>query len=266
MRWNFGTGGSIKTSTLPNPLTEPTRWIFLRGLARHSAHWGPFAEIFKKRFPLAKVELIDAAGNGTEHGRTSFLSIEENVEDLRRRVQAKDPVFIFSISLGSMIATSWAAHFPDEIHALTLINTSDKGTSRFYERLRPENYRHILNIVVRSEDNCLRENKIMAMTAGGFPEAEKWVAEFAKLPSTTFQNFLRQLWAGSRFEFPKKKPDSRVLLLASRRDQLVSSVCTERIAKQWKITPHFHPRAGHDLPLWAPDWVCDQIEAEFGRN
>jgi pimeloyl-ACP methyl ester carboxylesterase len=258
--------GSIKKSAPPNPLTEPTRWIFLRGLARHSAHWGPFADVFKRRFPLAQVSLIDAAGNGTEQERRSFLSIEENVEDLRRRISAKDPVFIFSISLGSMVATSWAAHFPEETSGLVLINTSDKGTSRFYERLRPENYRHILSIVTRSKDNCLRENKIMAMTAGGFPDAEKWVAEFAKLPSTSFPNFVRQLWAGSRYEFPKEKPDTQILLLASRRDQLVNSVCTERIAQQWKLTPQFHPRAGHDLPLWAPDWVCDQIEAEFGRT
>lgn len=248
-----------------NILKQPTRWVFLRGLARHSAHWGPFADVFRKRFPLARVDLIDAAGNGSERERPSFLTIPENVEDLRRRLKPEEPLFLFSISLGSMMATAWADRFPEEVAGAVLINTSDKGTSRFYERMRPENYSHILKIIVRSDDNGLRENKILAMTAGGFEDAEKWTKEFAKLPPTKFPNFVRQLVAGSLYKFPKKRPNTRILLLASRRDQLVSSVCTQRIADQWKLPAHYHPRAGHDLPLWAPDWVCDRIEEEFGR-
>lgn len=256
-----------------NLLTEPTHWIFLRGLARHSAHWGPFAEVFRREFPLATVEMLDAAGNGTERGAKSFLSVEESVEDLRERSLAMREtqksgrgVFLFSISLGSMMATHWAHRHPEEIEGMVLINTSDRGNSWFFERLRPENYLNILTILTQPDNNCLREDKIMAMTAGGFTEAHRWAEEFAKLPTTSVENFARQLLAGTRYRFPVRAPKTQILLLASRHDQLVNSVCTEKIARRWNLPAQFHPRAGHDLPLWAPDWVCARIREAFGKD
>ncbi len=162
--------------------------------------------------------------------------------------------------MGSMIATEWARLYPEEIAGVVLINTSDRGNSWFFERLRPEAWKHIIDIVTHPKDSIFRENKIIAMTAAGYPQAEEWVKKFSKLPTTSMENFARQLIASSRYQFPKERPKVPFLILASRRDQMVNSVCTERIARRWNLTAEFHPRAGHDLPLWAPDWIFEKIE------
>lgn len=240
-----------------------TSWVFIRGLARGSAHWGPFIEHFQRHFPRAQVELLDMAGNGTERDRASFMTIEDTLEDMRRRsrfVREGKKAFLFSISLGSMLATEWAQRHPDDLAGIILINTSDRGNSWFFERLRPQTWLEILTILRNPRDSFLRENKIMAITAAGYPDADRWAREFAKLPSTTMPNFFRQLYAASRYHFPRAKPPVPLLLLASRRDQMVNSVCTERIARRWNVAAAFHPRAGHDLPIWAPEWVCEKLE------
>ena len=61
------------------------RWMFLRGLGRHSLHWGSFPDRFQQAIPAAEIELLDLAGNGTEAARSSHLSIRAYAQDLRQR-------------------------------------------------------------------------------------------------------------------------------------------------------------------------------------
>ena len=241
------------------------KWIFLRGLARSSSHWGSFLDQFKKDFPQDEIELIDLRGNGDLLHSPSWLSIEDNVRDLRARsrfIQSGCSVHLLSISLGSMIATEWSRKFPEEIEGAVLINTSDRGTASFFHRMRLRNIRHFLSILKNPQQSVASEKIILEMTTN-FPGTEmvieEWADIFSKLAPTSRLNFIRQIIAAARYKFPEHKPKTEILILCGGKDKLVNPICSERIAKMWTLTTHRHPTGGHDLPLEVGDWVCEQI-------
>lgn len=245
-------------------MTSKSRpWIFIRGLGRHALHWDPFLREFKRHFPQDEVELLDLRGNGTLSHSPSCLSIPENMRDLRSRselLKKHGSVYLMTISLGSMIGVEWARTFPQEIAGLVTINTSDRGTSPFYERMKPKNYLRILGVMGHAPSNQDIERTILEMTTQDPKYKKELMQSFAKIPPTTRSNFVRQLIAASRYEFPDHKPKTEILMLCSDGDQLVSSECTKRIAQMWTLKPHVHPTAGHDLPLEAPEWICQEVE------
>jgi pimeloyl-ACP methyl ester carboxylesterase len=238
-------------------------WIFLRGLGRNSDHWGPFVDRFKATFPDADVELLDLRGNGSLSHSPSYLSIEDNVRDLRARsrfLKEGRSVRLLSISLGAMVAVEWARQFADEIEEVVLINTSERGTSKFWQRLQPRNYPKFLTLWSLGQTSEKAEHEILRMTSQ-LADKKKWATVFSQSSVTKRGNFLRQLIAASRYEFPRQKPKTDVLILNSAKDRMVSPVCSQNIAELWHLKIHTHPEAGHDLPLDAPDWICEQISS-----
>lgn len=240
---------------------NPRRWILLRGLGRHAGHWGEFLPRLRAAFPGDRFETLDLAGNGTEAARTSYLSIEENVTDLRARSKLlrEGPVSILAVSMGAMVAVAWAERHPMEVRELVLINTSDSSESYFFERLRPRNYLPILKLFRQRGDLLFRERTLLQMTAGELPHLERIAEKQADLPATTPENFLRQLWASSRFRFPKSQPIRRIQFLVADGDSLVHPNCTKRLAVKWNAPVAAHPRADHDLTLIDPDWVIGRV-------
>lgn len=239
------------------------KWIFLRGLGRHSAHWGPFLQEFKKHFPKDQIELLDLRGNGSLAHSPSYLSIQENVRDLRSRsqwIQEGEKVHLMTISLGSMVATEWARLFPDEISGFVAMNTSDRGTSSFFERMKPANYLLLLQMLAVPRKGSWIENQILRLTTNILSQLDPVAQEFSEWKSTTRLNFLRQLVAAGTYEFPRQKPKTEILLLCSDGDKLVNSGCTKKIAEMWTMKAHIHPTAGHDISLDAPDWICEEIK------
>ncbi|MBX3018019.1 MAG: alpha/beta hydrolase [Bdellovibrionaceae bacterium] len=247
---------------------KPRRWILLRGLGRHAGHWGEFLARFKKAFPNDDVETLDLAGNGTEADRTSFRTIEENVADLRARSKLlkKGPVSILAVSMGAMVAVAWADQHPGETRELVLINTSDSRESYFFERLRPRNYLPILKLFKQRGDLMFRERTLLQMTAGELPHLERIAEKQSELPATTPENFLRQLWASSRYSFPKSQPIRRIQFLVADGDSLVHPNCTKRLAVKWNAPLAAHPRADHDLTLIDPDWVIGRVRHFTGKS
>lgn len=238
-------------------------WIFLRGLGRCSEHWGPFVQTFREQFPGDQIEVIDTAGNGAESSRASFTSIPKYVDDLRNRSKLlkTGKVNLISISMGSMMAVDWADRFPHEIESVTLINTSSNDRSHFYERLRLHNIPSILDSLT-AFSAVERERKILNMTAHGLKDIDSWAQTFSHIQPTSKMNLIRQILAASKYKFPKEKPNVPILMLSSLADQFVDPACSERIALAWNL-PHFkHLEAGHDIPIWDPQWVAARI-AEF---
>ena len=237
-------------------------WVLIRGLARNSQHWGEFDRKLQERFPEDDFEKLDLAGNGFEAHRQSFLTIEENVEDLRRRSRFLNEgrkLSLCSISMGSMIALLWAQKYPDEIEAVVVMNSSSRSHSRFFERLRPRNYVRFLKMAFDGRDLFRREKDVLEMTTQKRQDLEEIAARHAKYPPTSIGNFFRQLWAASHFHFPENPVRAPVLFLAGGQDQLVHYVCTQRLAHAWQSECHIHPTAGHDLPLDAPDWIIERL-------
>ncbi len=245
--------------------TAPRNWVWIRGLARHSGHWAYFEEAFRKKFPHDNIEMLDVQGNGTQSHIPSFLTIEDNVRDLRSRSQLlrAGPVHLLTISLGSMIGIGWADLFPQDIASLTVMNTSDGRNSLPYERLRPQNFKKILNVLTHSKDHFKVEMNIMEMIAQNISDKtkkESLARQFAKTPPTSIGNLTRQLVAASLFRLPKNPPHLPVLILGGKGDHFVNPKCSERIAASWGTKVHWHEQAGHDIPLEFPDWVNQELE------
>ncbi|PIS09736.1 MAG: alpha/beta hydrolase [Bdellovibrio sp. CG10_big_fil_rev_8_21_14_0_10_47_8] len=238
------------------------RWIFLRGLARQQGHWGDFPEIFQNYFPEDQIELLDLRGNGDLNHSPSYLSIAENVRDLRARSKLlnQGDVHLLTISLGAMVGVEWTYEFSDEIAGLVAINTSDRGTSAFYERLRLQNLPRLASLMLHPGAAEHRELEILKMTTNTLSAAENWAKKFAELPMAGRENILRQLIAAIRYEFPRHIPKTEILLLNSDKDRFVNPICSQRIADQWTLKVQTHPTAGHDIPLEAPEWICQQIQ------
>jgi hypothetical protein len=120
-----------------------------------------------------------------------------------------------------------------------------------------------------TRDNFRREKTILQMTSNLYPDTEqllqRWVSyadENRVLPS----NALRQLVAASRYCAPLQRPDTPMLLLNSKKDNLVNSKSSVSLAQNWSLPIETHPLAGHDIPLDDGDWVCQKIEQWILNN
>lgn len=246
---------------------KTTRWVFIRGLVRESAHWGDFPQRFTAGIPGAVADCLDLPGNGRYWSRESPLSIRETMESVRGEWRAADRgvAYLFTISLGSMVAIEWVSRYPEEIGGAVLINTSVRGISPLRRRLRWQVWPEFMGALVQ-RDVETRERCIVALTSARSDDSERqavarvWARIFRDHP-VRWANAARQLFAAARYAPPPGRPRVPVLLLSSRGDRLVDPRCTQDLAAAWKLQPQFHPWAGHELTLDDPDWTIQQVRA-----
>ncbi|HYQ39500.1 MAG TPA: alpha/beta hydrolase [Pseudomonas sp.] len=241
-----------------------TTWILLRGLTRECGHWGEFPRQLAARLPAARILAIDLPGNGTLHRQSSPTHIADMVQAARAQLQAlgvAGPCHLLAMSLGAMVAVAWAAAHPAEIAGGVLINTSLRGISPFYRRLRPSSYPILLGVLARRDPRA-REAAILRLTSRTAPAAalDHWVA-LRRLHPVSPRNALRQLAAAARFRAPAQPPAVPLLLLSGGGDALVDPRCSAELAARWHLPLRRHPSAGHDLPLDAGPWVAECIAA-----
>ena len=247
-------------------LSAMDTWILLRGLTREAAHWGRFADDFRRAWPEAQVVTLDLPGNGPFHARPSPPSLPDMVTACRAeqaRQGVRPPFRLFAMSLGAMVATEWARSAPEDIGGCVLVNTSFRPFSPFFHRLRPRNYAALLGLALLPRSPGRIERTIWRLTSHA-PEPptaviDAWVAARARHPVSA-TNALRQLLAAARYRAPAVAPHPHILLLASQNDRLVNSRCSQAIARGWQCDLALHPQAGHDLPLDAPRWVLEQVQ------
>lgn len=240
-------------------------WAFLRGLTRESAHWGDFPARFEAALPGARVHLIDLPGNGLRHRERSPVTVAAMVADARlqcQRLGLTGPVHLLALSLGAMLATQWLHSAPQDIASAVLVNTSMRPFSPLHHRLQPHNLPTLLRLVAGRPSPDAAERLIWRMTSAQ-PQVDEtvlatWVAARRQRPVQA-ANALRQLLAAARFQAPAQAPLRPVLVLTSRGDRLVSSRCSEALARAWACALARHPDAGHDLPLDDPAWVIEQV-------
>ncbi len=254
-------------------------WVLLRGLTRERRHWGEFPQRMKATLPEANVMTLDLPGNGARHRESSPPDVATMVEACRAellRQGARLPFHLLAMSLGAMVAVEWASRYPREIAAAVLINTSLRPYSAFYQRLRPRNYAALLGHLLRAgNDDAIeaREAAILDMTsriAAADVErrrklVEDWSAWQRECPVAA-RNFLRQLWAASRYMAPPQAPTAPLLILDGAADTLVDPRCSRHLASAWQVDYAEHPIAGHDLPLDDPEWVVREVKEWFHRK
>jgi pimeloyl-ACP methyl ester carboxylesterase len=237
--------------------------VLLRGLARESRHWGAFPRILDDRLPAGdQVVALDLPGNGRLSGHASPWTLDGFVAAARAQLLERSlapPYVVVALSLGGMVALSWAAQAPGELDACILVNTSVAGLSPFWQRMQPGCYPVLLRSLLPGTLRA-RERAVYAMTSTRPLDdgvVEQWVA-YAESAPVSAANALRQLVAAVRFR-PPAHLQVPALLLASRGDRMVDPECSRAIARAWKLPLREHPSAGHDLPLDDPHWVVEQV-------
>jgi len=242
------------------------RWILLRGLVREQRHWGSFPATLTAALPGAQLYTPDLPGNGSRCRATSPASVRQMVEACRQQLQQAGiapPYALLALSLGGMVALTWAQLYPQELTRCVLVNTSMRPYSPFYQRLRWHNYGAILRQLLLGGARS-QEQLILRLTSntGSAQEraalVEQWLGYQHECPVSR-RNALRQLWAAARFRAAPQQPPLPLLLIASAGDRLVDHACTLRLAQAWQTPVRLHPTAGHDLPLDAGDWLAQQI-------
>jgi pimeloyl-ACP methyl ester carboxylesterase len=243
-------------------------WVFLRGLMRESRHWGAFPEQFRAALPEADIVTPDLPGNGANFRLRSPLSVLGMVEACRADLRARGregPYDLLALSLGAMVAVQWQASYPDEVARCVLLNTSMRPFSRFYQRLRWQNYPAIVRQLVlggarRQEQLALRLTSVVHGRDTRDSELlKRWVDFHNEFPVSRL-NALRQLAAAARFHAPQRgQGGAPLLVLAGARDGLVDPLCSQRLAQAWGADYRVHPEAGHDLPLDDGPWVAQQV-------
>ena len=150
------------------------RWMFLRGLGRHSLHWGSFPDRFQQAIPAAEIELLDLARQWHRGGP------QQPSEHPRLRPGSAAKVAICCRGENTL---------QGEIARMVLINTSSRADSRFHQRLRWRNYLRILQIAMRKDELLVRERAILEMTARGFPRLESLAQDYAAIDSVGICQF-----------------------------------------------------------------------------
>ena len=239
-------------------------WILLRGLTRECGHWGEFPAQLAARLPGARIVALDLPGNGALHRQRSPTRIADMLPACRAQLRAQDiagPYHLLAMSLGALLALAWAAAYPQELAGSVLINTSLRGVSPFYRRLRPRSYPALLGVLAGGDSHA-REAAILRLTSARADPAllETWSALRRRHPVTP-RNALRQLLAAARFRVPAQPPAVPLLLLSGAADALVDPRCSAELAARWQLPLCQHPTAGHDLPLDDGPWVAERIAA-----
>ena len=245
-------------------LAKAVPLLLIRGLSREQRHWGEFRPLLASRL-TNPVLSYDFAGCGELHHQRSPCSISALRQSVRAQLQHATEfngrVHLVAISLGAMLAADWAAQFPAEVASITLINSSARPLSPFYQRLRWQNYPLLLRTLFSRANS--RERIILQLTSAAASQHAGVLANWQlwqQQRPLSIGNALRQLYAASRFEVPPA-PQCPTLLLSSLGDKLVSPQCSVALAQHWQVAHRQHPWAGHDLALDDADWLSTQLAA-----
>lgn len=239
-------------------------WILLRGLARESRHWGPFLEEFKSRFPNDQIVAIDLPGAGEFRDVLAPPSISGTVTFLRAELKKRgvglEHLYLFSTSLGGMVAISWLAQHPDEVEKIVVLNSSSR-LSPFYRRLRWESWQEFLTGATHA-DSKIREERILKVITNSEENRQKALPQWIKIANEhtiPFKTALLQLAAAGRFQAPKRNWPTQALFLVGLGDRLVEPTCSFELAQHFGSLLVKHPWGGHDLTTDDSPWVLEQV-------
>jgi pimeloyl-ACP methyl ester carboxylesterase len=250
------------------------KWLFLRGLSREKRQWENTGAIFESVVPGAEVVTLDNPGAGTEHKRSTPLTVREMAEDVRSRWllvrgDSGEPWSILGMSLGGMITMAWASMYPGDFENVVIVNSSAANLSVPWKRLDIQKLPGVI-AALRETDRVKRERLMLDMTTAIASDAiknelaERWAGYSLERPMTRV-NALRQILAGSRFQAPSHIA-SPTLVLSGASDPFVDPSCPKRLADYLKADLATHPKAGHDLSVDAPEWMAEEVAKWLAKS
>ncbi len=237
--------------------------VIIRGLARWSKHWGDFPKYLKSVKAIKKVIAPDNIGTGEHYLEPASTQIKDYVDHIRNSLpKTKKERLVLGVSLGGMIATHWAYHYPEELKGLITVNTSYGKLSHSLKRLRPKAALEFSKIAtststLKTEKGILRlvsnkDSSEQETLLGGWMDATKQTP-------MKFQNIAKQLIAAKTFKGFNVPCPIPMLVVASRGDRLCHWECSESIAQHCGATFRIHETSGHEIPLDEPEWLSSVI-------
>jgi pimeloyl-ACP methyl ester carboxylesterase len=243
-------------------VTSQQSWIFLRGLSREHEHWGEFTNQFSTNLN-AKVHCPDMPGTGNFWKETSPSTIGGIVDHLvtYSSWEISEQSWILAHSMGCLVALEWMQREPHRFHGAVLINTSAKGFSPMFQRLKFRGWLNFFRIFFAGNNLKKREEIKYSLLSNSLEKRDEailtWMDIQKNRPVST-QTTWNQIRAAGFYK--AHKPRYPVLILSSLGDHLVDPSCSAVLAEQWQLPIRTHPWAGHDLAFDDPKWVIDQIK------
>ena len=244
-------------------------FLFLRGLARHQGHWYGFEKRFKTE--TNQILLIDLPGNGEFAHLNSPTSIEESMNFARaqwisRKMGDNGPWFLISISMGGMVALSWLSQYKDDFEKIFVINSSTSDVVMPWERFNLNTFLKLPQLLLSKPENV--ERKILELTLSKRLVNLALVNDALKFKFmvTSKKNFLRQLYASSKFTLPNNLESSRLLFICGDKDHLVNPKASKNMAIKTQSKIVVNDEAGHDLPLDDSEWLFSVISSSLSSS
>ncbi|GAB2196008.1 alpha/beta fold hydrolase [Sessilibacter sp. MAH4] len=236
-------------------------WVWLRGLARETGHWGGLPKQAEKLLG-EPVVTIDLPGFGRFSDRDAPVKTRKVVEFLIEQTQNLTQIHVLGVSLGGLIALEWAS-VDQRIVSVTAVNSSNRLCS-IHHRLNFSKALKLLAAFVTTDRASIRESKILSVVSNQENKVRRvhdlW-SEIARRRPVAIKQVLRQLFMAATAPIvnPKLLQQCRVTFITSEHDQLVSSRCSHILASFYSANLLVHPTAGHDLPLDDPQWLLMQL-------
>lgn len=234
----------------------------LRGLGRHSDHWGDFADLMKNEFN--EILCINLPGIAA-HEKNIPINISDIVDQIRGKFLKKktsDDWGILAISLGGMVALDWVYRYPEDFKHIITINSSTRSLSKFYERMQPGAIAVIAKAVFE-KDVKKREKAILELTCDmkTITEEDLDIAQkIADKMTIDKKTFAKQLIAATKFKTPEKL-NIPYTVIVGEKDRLAHPNCSRALAKHFNAKLVSHKDAGHDLGTDDPEWLLGQVKS-----
>jgi pimeloyl-ACP methyl ester carboxylesterase len=241
----------------------------LRGLGREAGHWHDFPEQLQRRLGLSEgaVVCLDLPGIGDQRTGRASWSVAAMADDIRERwlelVGGQSGHWgVLGISLGGMVALEWAARFPEDLATVAVINSSDRRSGLWFERLRLQVLPLMLRIALARRLERREELTFRLSTQMLEGERRRTLLaeriEIARERPVRAGVVGRQLIAAAFWTAPRALAQP-LLVMLSEGDRMVNPRCSERLAANLGASLVRHPVAGHEIPLDDPEWVCDRL-------
>lgn len=241
--------------------------VMMIGLTKESGHWSrDFIEELSRLYLSQDIIMIDIPGAGRYREEKTPMRIPKIIRRTRERYASsfhnEKKRMLISISLGGMLAAEWSRQYPFDFDELVIINSSYRQFSRLIHRVKPKAMASYVKIFL-SKNPIRREKKILNLCSNN-PAVQKeilpsWVELSQKRPVQK-RNMLRQTIAGAIYK-PRKKPSTRMLIIASRHDRLADYRCSLSIQKKWggDLLIIRDPSIGHGIHIDAPQLLAEVI-------